>query len=216
MVLFVLAIAAIVVAIGVPISVELFRRPRLEITSAPWLPPGPTPWTYAIVEVRNRPLAGPLASVLTRQAAQGCFVDVDFYRWGTDERAIPTVHGRWTNHTGAETADRRYRDIPVSRAGVEVAVAVLRAGEAAAVSSESDVFGSPVCRLDRGTYRVAIHVHGSGVDHEQAFKLEYLSDVFADFRLQEVSKARATTLSMMTPKKPRIILRPLSTSRRYR
>jgi hypothetical protein len=186
MLLFVLAIAAIVVAIGVPISVEAFRRPRLEIMPAPWLPAGPTPWTFATVQVRNRPLAEPLASVLTRQAAQACVVDVDFYRWGTDERAMPTVHGRWTNYTGAETADRRYRDIPVSRAGVEVAIAVLREGEAAAVSSEADVFSNPVCRLDRGTYRVAIHVHGSSVDHEQVFKLEYLSDDFAQFRLQEI------------------------------
>ena len=186
MVLFVLAIAAIVVAIGVPITVEAFRRPRLEIAPAPWLPAGPTPRTFATVQVRNRPLAEPLASVLTRQAAQGCVVDLDFYRWGTDERAMPTVRGRWTNPTGAETADRRYRDIPVSRAGVEVAVAVLQEGEAAAVSSESDMFGNPAYRLARGTYRVAVHVHGSSVDYEQAFKLEYLSDDFGQFRLQKM------------------------------
>jgi hypothetical protein len=186
MVLLILAIAAIVVATGVPISVEAFRRPRLEITPSPWLPAGPTPRTFATVQVRNRPLAEPLANVLTRQAAQGCAVDLDFYRWGTDERAIPMVHGRWTNHIGAETADRRYRDIPVSPVGVEVAVAVLREGEAAAVSSESEIFGNPAYRLVRGTYRVAIHVHGSSVDCEQVFKLEYLSDDFGQFRLQEI------------------------------
>jgi hypothetical protein len=189
MVLFVLAIAAIVVAIGVPISVELFRRPRLEITPSAWLPAGPTTWTLATVQVRNKPLAGLLARVLTRQVAQECVVDVDYYRWATGDKAIPTVHGRWMNHTGAETADRRYRDIPVSHAGVEVAVAVLSEGEAAAVSFEGhvhDAFCNPAYHLERGTYRVAIHVHGSSVDYEQVFKLEYISGDFTLFRLQEI------------------------------
>lgn len=184
-----LTIAAIVAAFGVPVSVEAFRRPRLEIMPSAWLPAGPTPWTLATVQVRNKPPAGPLARVLTRQVAQECVVDVDYYRWATGDRAIPTVCGRWMNHTGAETADRRYRDIPVSHAGVAVAVAVLKVGEAAAVSFEGhvhDAFGNPAFHLDRGTYRVAIHVHGSSVDHQQVFKLEYLSDDFGQFRLQEM------------------------------
>lgn len=189
MIVLVLTIAALVAAFGVPVSVEALRRPQLEIIPSRWLPAGPTPWTFATVQVRNKPLGEPLASVLTRQAAQGCVVDIDFYRWGTDERVIPTVHGRWTDYTGTETVDRRYRDIPVSPTGVEVAVAVLRAGEAAAVSCEghvNDAFGNLVYRLDRGTYQVAIHVHGSSVDHEQVFKLEYLSDDFGQFRLQGI------------------------------
>jgi hypothetical protein len=183
----VLTIAALVAAFVVPFAVEAFRRPRLEIIPSPWLPAGPTPWTFATVQVRNKRLAGPLARLLTREAAQGCVVDIDYFRWGTDERVIPTVHGCWTDHTGTETADRRNRDIPASHIGVEVAVAVLREGEAFAVSSESYVpnaFGNPVWPLDRGTYRIVVHVYGSSVDHKQVFKLEYLSDDFGQFRLQ--------------------------------
>ena len=66
-------------------------------------------------------------------------------------------------------------------------MAVLSAEEAFAFSSESyahNKFGNLAWRLGRGTYRIAVHVHGSSVDHEQVFKLEYLSDDFAQFRLQ--------------------------------
>jgi hypothetical protein len=79
----VLTIAALVAAFVVPFAVEAFRRPRLEIIPSPWLPAGPTQWTFATVQVRNKRLAGPLARLLTREAAQGCVVDIDYFRWGT-------------------------------------------------------------------------------------------------------------------------------------
>jgi len=144
----VLAATALVAAFVVPFAVEAFERPRLEIIPSPWLPAGPTPWTFATVQIRNKTIAGPLARVLTRQAAQACVVEIDYFRWGTDERVIQTVYGCWTNHqelihsvpippetiaasrADARRIDRRYRDIPASHAGEEVAVAVLSAGEA--------------------------------------------------------------------------------------
>jgi hypothetical protein len=208
----VLGVAALGASVLVPFAVEALERPRLEIIPSQWIPAGPTLWTFAIVQIRNKPLVGPLAKLLTRQAVQGCVVDIDYFRWGTDERIIPTVPGRWTNHqeliesvpcsletlvasrVGERTTDRRYRDIPVSRAGEEVAVSVLSGGEAFAFSSESyvhDAFGNPAWRLDRGTYRIVIHVHGSGIDYKQAFKLEYLSNDFAQFRLERILRGLA-------------------------
>jgi len=200
----VLAVAALGASVLVPFAIEAFERPRLEIIPSQWIPAGPAPWTFAVVQIRNKPLAGPLAKLLTRQAVQRCVVDIDYFRWGTGERVIPTVPGRWTNHqeliksvpyppetvVASRVSERtRYRDIPASRAGEEVAVAVLSGGEAFAFSSESyvhDAFGYPAWRLDRGTYRVDIHVYGSGVDHKQSFKLEYISNDFAEFRLAKI------------------------------
>jgi len=54
-----------------------------------------------------------------------------------------------------------------------------------------DAFGNPAWRLDRGTYRIVIHVHGSGIDYKQAFKLEYLSNDFAQFRLERILRGLA-------------------------
>ena len=172
---FALAVAAFVASVLMPFVVEAFERPRLEIVSSQWTPARPASWAFATVQICNKPLAGPLARLLTRQAAQGCVIDIDYFRWGTDERVMPTVHGH------------RYRDIPASSTGEEVAVAVLGGGAAFAYSSEIyayKAFGHPVWRLDRGTYRIAVRVRGSSVDHRQFFKLEYLSDDFTRFRLE--------------------------------
>jgi len=177
-----LAVAAFVASVLVPFMVEAFERPRLEIISSQWTPTGPTLWAFATIRIRNKPLAGPLAKLLTRQAAQGCVVDIDYFRWGTDERVMPTVHGH------------RYRDIPASSTGEEVAVAALGGGAAFAYSSETygyNAFGHPAWRLDRGTYRIAVQVRGSSVDYRQFFKLEYLSDDFTRFRLEIILMLRS-------------------------
>jgi len=194
-----LAVVALVAAFVVPFTVEALERPRLEIITSSWQSAGPIPWTFATVQVRNRPLAAPLAKLLTRQAAQGCVILIDYFHWGSGERVIPTVQGRWTSHqelteaiphlTENTSTDQRYRDIPVSRAGEEIAVAVLNEESAYAFSSASygyPAFGNPAWRLNRGTYRIAVRVLGSSVDREQVFKLEFLSNNFAQFRLQAI------------------------------
>jgi hypothetical protein len=87
------------------------------------------------------------------------------------------------------TLDPRQHDVAVSRAGEEVAVAILRAGEAFAFSTESydhNAWGNPAWRLERGTYRIVVRLRGSGVEQQEAFKLEYLNNNFAEFRLQAV------------------------------
>jgi hypothetical protein len=93
-----LGVAAIVVAIAIPLWVERLKRPRLGIIASQWVAGRPVPWTFAAVQVQNRPLSGALGALLTREVAQGCRVQIDFLRWGTDERAIDTVQGRWSSH----------------------------------------------------------------------------------------------------------------------
>ena len=90
-----------VIALGVPPTIEALKRPRLDIILVPpWSPAGPVAWTFAAVQVHNKPLAGPLGRLLTRQAAQGCVVDIDYFKWGRPdgERVNSTVPGRWSSH----------------------------------------------------------------------------------------------------------------------
>jgi hypothetical protein len=203
----VLEVAGLAAAVGVPIVGDRLSRPRIEITPSQWIPARPTQWTFATVQIRNKPLGGPLGAVLTRRTAQGCSINTDFLRGGTGDRIMPTVPSQWigreeladavpyspeiiaASYAGAVTMDSRLRDIPVSYSGEEVAVAVLSAAGAFAFSSESymhDAFGNPAWRLAYGTYRIVVHVTGSGVDCKRAFKLEYLSSDFSKFRLQKI------------------------------
>jgi hypothetical protein len=78
--------------------------------------------------------------------------------------------------------------VGVSEEGEEVAVAILREGQAFAFSTESYEyyeFGKPEWKLSRGTYRISICVRGSSVQQQREFKLEYLDDNFANFRLKQ-------------------------------
>jgi hypothetical protein len=218
-----LGAAALLAAFGVPGGIEALKRPRLEIRPSPWSPSGPVPWTFAAVQVHNKPLGAPFNRLLSREAAQGCVVEIDFFRWGSEERVIPTVPGRWSSHpepirsvpsaagTGAvysasvsatgsavsqtfsavydPSLDPREHDVPVSHAGEEVAVAIMMPRGAFAFSTASygfHSFANPSWGLDRGTYRVLVRVRGSSLECERAFKLEYLTDDFAKFRLQEI------------------------------
>jgi hypothetical protein len=218
-----LGVAALAAAFVVPATIEWLKRPRLEIVPSPWAPAGPVAWTFAAVRIRNKPLTWPFHWLLTREAAQGLEVQIDFFTWSSGERAMSSVPGRWSStpqplrsvpspppQTAAQLAStggtavldpnyqsfksvydpdliRRQHDVPVTRGGEEVAVAILRAGEAFAFTDSSyghPAWGQPELRLQRGTYRVVVRVHGSSIDHTQAFKLEYLSDDFTSFRLE--------------------------------
>jgi hypothetical protein len=222
----ILAVVGIVAAFVAPAAIELVKRPRLKIIPAPWEPQGPTAWTFATVRIRNKPITARLVRGLMRQAAQGCVVDIDFFRWGTEDKPFRTVPGRWSSHpepirsvptqdpfipgpppSGGtastmnvevqpgfsrlydSTLDPRQQDVTVGPLREEVAVAILKAGEAFAFSTESydhNAWGNPAWGLDHGTYRVVVRVRGSSVEQTRAFKLEYLDDNFANFRLQVV------------------------------
>ncbi|MGH3401228.1 MAG: hypothetical protein ACRDRJ_01720 [Streptosporangiaceae bacterium] len=85
--------------------------------------------------------------------------------------------------------DPRRIDVAVSPDGEEVAVAILRGGEAFAFSTESydyDRWGNPAWRLEQGTYRIVVRVRGSGILEERQFKLEYLNDDVSKFHLETI------------------------------
>lgn len=92
----ILGVVAIAVAVAVPFGIERLKRPRLEIVSSQWSPPGFVLWTFATVRIRNRPLSKVLDKLLTRQPVQGCTADIDFYHWDSDACTF-TVPGRWSS-----------------------------------------------------------------------------------------------------------------------
>ena len=46
-----------IVALIVALLVPFVQRPRLEIEESVWSPAEPTLWTFAILQVRNKPVA---------------------------------------------------------------------------------------------------------------------------------------------------------------
>lgn len=219
-------IAALVLAglaITLTVGIEWAKRPRLEIRPSRFRPSGPIAWTFAAVQVQNKPLRRPWSWFLTRQTASGCRVTIDFFRWATGDRAFTTVPGRWSAHpeplrhsrravspaeAGAAQAealiqikagrtevytaqydpslDPREHDVRASEDGDEVAVAVLTTAGAYAWGTESYAYpgwGKPEWEIERGTYRVVVRLDGAGISKEATFKLEYLDEDFAKFRL---------------------------------
>jgi hypothetical protein len=85
------------------------------------------------------------------------------------------------------TLDPAEQTVAASEGGEEVAVAVLIQGdEAFAWGTESYAYNGwrkPEWELGHGTYRVEVRVEGSSVSRSAAFKLEYLNEDFARFRL---------------------------------
>jgi hypothetical protein len=79
--------------------VPFVQRPRLEITESIWPQEGRFPWTFAVFQVHNKPLSAFFGTFLTRQIAQGCVAEINFFKWGTDEKIFPTtISGRWSSH----------------------------------------------------------------------------------------------------------------------
>jgi hypothetical protein len=112
--------------------------------------------------------------------------------------ALPVIQGS----SGTASEQSAYRvvydpsrdsgqcDIAVSDEGEQIAVAILREDKAFAFSTESYKYTgweNPSWRLELGkTYRIVVRVRGSGIQLEQAFKLEYLTNNPSEFRLQEI------------------------------
>lgn len=78
-------------------------------------------------------------------------------------------------------------DLPSGGRWEEVAVAVLRDGEAHGWGAESYRFNwrNPDWRLERGVYDVEVRVDWQGKSKARRFRLEYLSDDLPSFRLNE-------------------------------
>jgi hypothetical protein len=97
----VLAIIGIILAIVVPVvvalGVEALKRARLEIVPSEWRPPNFATWTFATARVRNKPLPSRLSRFLSREEAQGCVVEIDYYHLDSRARLFPTIRGRWSS-----------------------------------------------------------------------------------------------------------------------
>jgi len=84
-----LGLAALIVAIVLPLGLEWLRKPRLEIKAERWNPSGPAPWSFAVVHVRNKPL--PTWVPLARMTAEGCRATVEFRKGEERDLARPSV-----------------------------------------------------------------------------------------------------------------------------
>jgi hypothetical protein len=85
-------------ALAVAIGIEWAKRPRLSIEPSEFAAQAPVAWTFAAVWVRNKPMPRVVRWFLVREAAQACRATVDFFTWGTDARAVPSVRGRWSGN----------------------------------------------------------------------------------------------------------------------
>jgi hypothetical protein len=190
-------------------TLAVVRRPQVEIEPHDWN--HPRPWRFAAVWIRNAPPPRwiPLAS---RDAAIGVRVTVRFYRGG--DPVTPEIPCRWSDRPEPirnELVDPRTLGAPAGppiEIGVrdptlvpqsqvydlqaggrweEVAVAVLVDGEAWGWGAESQLHGwkHPHWKLDLGVYDVEVRAEWQGTSQTRWLRLEYLSDDWSSFRLQE-------------------------------
>jgi hypothetical protein len=105
----------------------------------------------------------------------------------------PRVQVRLKGYMYDQSLVQPQEDISVGSDRGRISVAILRDSNAFGFSDLSYRDGQPsgsMCKpqwkLDKGTYRVEISVQGSNASCFAVFKLEYLTTVFTDFRLQPV------------------------------
>ena len=207
----ILAAIAIVVAIAIVFYVEWLKRPRLEIVTAIWQPPRPVQWTFAVVQVRNRPLGWPFRWLLLRSTAIACEALVEFREPGNRQLAISAVPARWSGQpeplrsvqvpgNGGKPAlalhydesmvpASRRLDIPPDVDGHELAVAVLRPdGTAHAFGADSYAhfaWKHPDWELERQVYEITVRARASGVTTSRRLWLDNLAPNFDRFITRE-------------------------------
>ena len=208
----VLGIAALAVAVVLPLGLEWLRKPRIEVRAERWNPAGPFPWTFAVVHVRNRPL--PSWVPLARLTAESCRALIEFRRGEENDLAIPEIDARWSSRPepirqdlvdppkdldapegaklviqhfdpGAVSHTMTY-DLPAGDRWEELAIAILhQEGDAYGFGANSYQFAlwrNPTWQLPRGVYTVTIKLDASGVSKTERFKLDNLKTDFARFR----------------------------------
>ncbi len=91
-----IALILAAIAVALPFLIEWLKRPRLEAkVEGHWLGRTPTPWTFAHVWIRNRPLPPIIRGVLVRESATACTATVEFSKGG--ERVLPEIPARWSS-----------------------------------------------------------------------------------------------------------------------
>ena len=197
----------------------LLRRPRLEMRAKRWVPKDPVQWQFAAIDIRNR--AALKWTMVARQPIIGATVTLEFRRDGA--LAFDPVPARWS----ARPEPIRMEPIPVAPGHVqlvpfpapelvpqsltydlqpngrweEVAIAVLRDGDAYAWGAESynHNWANPEWKLQKGQYDVTVHLQHSAGEERKDFVLRYLSDDFNDFNVTEEGEARADPLPRPPP-----------------
>jgi hypothetical protein len=206
----IVGIAGLILAIVGLIAIvllEWLKRPRLEVTTRPWQPRAPMPWTFAVVDVRNKPLPGWLQGFLVRAGAIGCEVTLAFREEGAKGLAMPEVKARWSSqpeplratptlgpagnvvfvqHFDPSLVPQTLSfDVPAGDGGYEVALAIKREdGSANAFAADSYAYqdwNNPDLELEKGTYEVTVAVNGSGVSRSKRFRLNNLTNDFGAF-----------------------------------
>lgn len=188
--------------------IAALRGPRVQIRETPWAPASPVPWTFATVGIRNAPPPRWIP-FLARETALACRATIQFYRRG--EAVTSPIAGRWSDRPEpirAELVDpatgqvigmlapdlipeSQVYDLVAGGRWEEVAVAVLRDGEAYAWGAESYGFPNwrnPEWKLERGEYDVTVSAAASGKTWTRRFRLSYLSNRMNEFRLSPLNK----------------------------
>lgn len=195
-----------IVALGSWAGSEWLKRPRLEVLPATWAR-GQETWLFAVVCVRNRPLARPFRWLLIRQSAEGCKAEIEFRRPGEHELSLPEVQGRWSGTPqpikliGIDTLGQPVHTfdpqvvplttqitLPPTEQGHELGVAFIRDdGCAYAWGANSYAYGpewrNPEWALDRAVYEVTVCVRASGIAKHVRFRLDNLSADMARFKI---------------------------------
>jgi hypothetical protein len=199
----VLIVAGLAGLILTPIR-ALLRVPKIVFSPIPWQGSGPVPWTFATVEIHNKPLPPRVAWLISRETALDCTAEVEFRRRG--ELVVGPVAARWNDRleplrlqpAGEGTTwfavyapelvpETERRDLPPSTRGSSVAVAILRDdGTASAWGARSYGFRdwrNPEWELSRGEYEVTIRVAFADHSAESTYRLPFTKSDFAAFRL---------------------------------
>lgn len=199
-------------AVALAPVLAVVKKPRIKIEPGEWN--AAVPWRFATVWIRNAspPRWLPLAS---RDAALGVRVTARFYRDGGP--MTPPIPCRWSDRPeplrhelvdptalGAPPGpplqiaipdpallpQSHVYDLHAGGRREEVAVAVLRDGRASGWGAESYFhdWHHLDWRLDQGIYDVEVRAEWPGTTKTRRFRLEYLSDDLASFRLVEKTR----------------------------
>jgi hypothetical protein len=92
-----IGVAAVAIAIVVPLGIEAAKRPRLRIEKGEHVDHSDEPPRWRIVHVRvvNEPIRGPIGKLLLRNSAPGCEVSI-WMKSRRDDKRLECLLGKWS------------------------------------------------------------------------------------------------------------------------